>query len=149
MFVFEFSEPARTVLELSQRESRRRGHEYVGTEHMLLALVAEGGTVAADVLADLKLDTKGMVDFIDAILKRGQGQPPAEERLPYTSRATKVVELAKAEADRMGDNRRVGTEHLLLGILLEQKGIGAQTLAHFGATIENARAATQRVLGRT
>lgn len=142
---FNFTERVRKCLSLAREESVRLKHEYVGTEHILLGLIAEGEGVAAAVMTNLHVDLEQMRDTVDATVKRGRATTTGPD-LPYTSRAKKVLELAMREARDM-DHDYVGTEHLLLGLLAEERGIAAQILVDAGVTLENARVETLRILG--
>lgn len=146
MDVYNFSERARSVLALAREESARLQHEYVGTEHIMLGLIREGGGVAATVLQNLSAELDAIRLKIETIITRGRSSPTAGLDLPYTSRAKKVLELAMWEAREL-NHSYVGTEHLLLGLLAEEKGIAAQVLVSSGVTLEGARAETLRILG--
>jgi len=143
---YNFTERVRHVLALAREEAVRLHHEYVGTEHILLGLVREGEGVANAVLANLSADHETIIRRIDETVKPGPEYRKTGPDLPYTSRAKKVLELAMGEA-RMLHHSYVGTEHLLLGILAEQKGIGAQVVNEAGVTLDEARAETLRLLG--
>ncbi|MGH7679372.1 MAG: Clp protease N-terminal domain-containing protein, partial [Gemmatimonadaceae bacterium] len=128
-------------------ESARLGHEYVGTEHILLALTRQSKSVALTVMTNLSIDIEAVQRRIDETVKRGSVPDDIPER-PYTSRAKKVLELAMSEARDLNHNR-VGTEHLLLGLVREEKGIAAQVLLDAGLTLDAARKEVQSVLGVT
>ncbi|MGK2963799.1 MAG: ATP-dependent Clp protease ATP-binding subunit, partial [Gemmatimonadaceae bacterium] len=121
-------------------------HEYVGTEHILLGLIREGEGVAAAVLQNLSVDLDDIQQKIEDTVKKGKAAAATGPDLPYTSRAKKVLELAMAEARDLTHNY-VGTEHLLLGLLREEKGIAAQVLTDAGINLDAARAETLRLLG--
>jgi len=142
---YNFTERTRKVLSLAQDEARRLRHEYIGTEHILLGLVLEGEGVAAAVLLSLDIDLEQVVRIVEKTVNSGKKASPGEA-LPYTSRAKKVLELAVSEAREL-NHSYVGTEHLLLGLVAEQKGIGAQVLADCGLELAAARAETLRLLG--
>ena len=142
---YNFTERVRKVLAMARDEAARLYHEYVGTEHVLLALVGEGEGVAATALQNLGADLDDIRDTIEGIAKKGQRGLTGPD-LPYTSRAKKVLEFAMAEARDLG-HTYVGTEHLLLGLLREEKGIAAQVLGDAGITIENAGNEILRILG--
>lgn len=131
---------------MAREEAARLHHDYVGTEHILLGLTREGEGVAATVLQNLKVDTDALERAIDAMVRTGKRAQTTGPDLPYTSRAKKVLELGMDEAREVGHSY-VGTEHLLLGLLREQKGIAAQVLGDAGVTVENARAEMLRILG--
>ena len=141
---YHFTERVRHVLALAREEAARLGHEYVGTEHVLLGLIKEGNNVAISVLANLGIDPEALRRKVDETVKRGT--VTAEGDRPYTSRAKRVLELAMNEVRELGHNY-VGTEHLLLGLLVEEKGIAAQVLTWSGVTTANARAETVRLVG--
>lgn len=143
---YNFTERVRRTLATAREESVRMHHEYVGTEHLLLGIVREDEGVAIAVLLNLGVDRDAIIRRIEEVVKQGPPGRHSGPELPYTSRAKKVLELAMAEA-RMLHHSYVGTEHLLLGVLAEQKGIGAQVLAETGVKIETARAETLRLLG--
>ena len=142
---YNFTERVRKVLAMAREESARLRHEYVGTEHILLAIIREGEGVAATVLQNLGVDLDELASRIEGVVKRGQPGTPKGPDLPYTSRAKKVLELAMWQARDLNNNY-VGTEHLLLGLIAEEKGIAAQVLADGGVKLDNARAATLEVL---
>jgi ATP-dependent Clp protease ATP-binding subunit ClpC len=131
---------------MAREEAARLHHEYVGTEHILLGLIREGEGVAAAVLANLNVDLEEIQQKIEDSVKKGKAAAAAGPDLPYTSRAKKVLELAMSEAREL-NHSYVGTEHLLLGLLREEKGIAAQVLTDVGVNLEQARAETLRLLG--
>jgi ATP-dependent Clp protease ATP-binding subunit ClpA len=145
MHGYNFTERVRKVLAMAREESVRLRHEYVGTEHILLGLVREGEGVAATILQNLGVDLDDIQQKIDETVKKGTGRPTGPD-LPYTSRAKKVLELAMSEAREL-NHSYVGTEHLLLGLVREEKGIAAQVLVDAGITLDSAREETVRILG--
>jgi len=144
---YNFTDRVRKVLQMAREEAARLHHEYVGTEHILLGLIREGEGVAAAVLTNLNVDLEEIQQKIEETVKRGKAPAAAgPPDLPYTSRAKKVLELAMSEAREL-NHSYVGTEHLLLGLLREEKGIAAQVLTDAGINLEQARAETLRLLG--
>jgi ATP-dependent Clp protease ATP-binding subunit ClpC len=143
---YNFTDRVRKVLQMAREEAARLHHEYVGTEHILLGLIREGEGVAAAVLTNLNVDLEEIQQKIEETVKKGKAPAPEGPDLPYTSRAKKVLELAMSEAREL-NHSYVGTEHLLLGLLREEKGIAAQVLADAGVNLEQARAETLRLLG--
>ncbi|MEO9019301.1 MAG: Clp protease N-terminal domain-containing protein, partial [Gemmatimonadaceae bacterium] len=131
---------------MAREEAARLHHEYVGTEHILLGLIREGEGVAAAVLQNLSVDLDDIQQKIEETVKKGKAAAAAGPDLPYTSRAKKVLELAMAEAREL-NHSYVGTEHLLLGLLREEKGIAAQVLTDAGINLDEARKETLRLLG--
>src|ERR671917_225103 len=143
---YNFTERVRKVLAMAREEAARLHHEYVGTEHILLGLIREGEGVAAAVLQNLNVDLDEIQQKIEDTVKKGKAAQATGPDLPYTSRAKKVLELAMTEAREL-NHSYVGTEHLLLGLLREEKGIAAQVLTDAGVNLEQSRAETLRLLG--
>src|SRR4051794_32837600 len=143
---YNFTDRVRKVLQMAREEAARLHHEYVGTEHILLGLIREGEGVAAAVLTNLNVDLEDIQQKIEETVKKGKAAAAAGPDLPYTSRAKKVLELAMTEAREL-NHSYVGTEHLLLGLLREEKGIAAQVLTDAGVNLEQSRAETLRLRG--
>jgi ATP-dependent Clp protease ATP-binding subunit ClpC len=143
---YNFTERVRKVLAMAREEAARLHHEYVGTEHILLGLIREGEGVAAAVLQNLQVDLDEIQQKIEEQVKKGKATQTTGPDLPYTSRAKKVLELAMSEAREL-NHSYVGTEHLLLGLLREEKGIAAQVLTDIGVNLDAARTETLRLLG--
>jgi len=146
MHGYNFTERTRKVLAMAREEAVRLHHEYVGTEHILLGLIREGEGVAATILQNLNAELEEIQEKIEETVKKGKAAQITGPDLPYTSRAKKVLELAMEEA-RALQHSYVGTEHLLLGLLAEAKGIAVQVLGSLGVTLESARAEVLRLLG--
>jgi prophage maintenance system killer protein len=136
-----FTDRARRAVVLAQEKARELGHPYIGTEHLLLGLLAEGEGVAALVLESLGISLEEAQGRVEDIVGQGQGAPP--RHLPFTPRAKKVLELSLQEALRLGHNY-VGTEHLMLSLLREGEGVAVQVLADLSADYAQVR---ERVLG--
>jgi len=143
---YNFTERTRKVLGMAREEASRLRHEYVGTEHILLGLIREGDGVAATVLQNLNIDLDDMAFMVEQTVRKGPLGTSTGPDLPYTSRAKKVLELSMSNARDL-NHSYVGTEHLLLGLLAEQKGIAAQVLTDRGVTLDTACAETLRILG--
>ena len=141
-----FTERARKVMSLARLEAQRFYHDYVGTEHILLALVKEGTGVAAVVLKKMGLELKAVRDEIERTVERGPQPVSQNQQLPYTPRAKKVLELALEEARNLG-HHYIGTEHLLLGLLREHDGYAAQALMNLGLKLEEVREEVHSFLG--
>ena len=140
--VFErYTDRARRVVVLAQEEARMLNHNYIGTEHLLLGLVHEGQGVAARALESLGASLETVRLQVEEII--GQGQQAPSGHIPFTPRVKKVLELAGREAEELG-HTYIGTEHLLLGLIREGDGVGAQVLARLGVDLGAAR---QRVVG--
>ena len=148
---YNFTERVRKVLAQARVEAGALRHEYVGTEHILLGIAWENEGVASAVLSNLGVQNDDIIERVREIVKPGTAAAKHPDRtagpdLPYTNRAKKVLELAMSEA-RVMSHSYVGTEHLMLGTIAEEKGIGAQILISLGVTLERARAEALRILG--
>ncbi len=142
---YNFTERVRRVLALAREEAAALHSEYVGTEHMLLGIVCEGGGTASAVISNFGVGGKQLRARVMELVTPGQRGGYSGPDLPYTSRAKKALELSMSEA-RKFNHSYVGTEHLLLGLLSEAKGVAAQALNDVGVTLEEAREETLRVL---
>jgi DNA-binding transcriptional regulator YhcF (GntR family) len=132
----EFSIGVRRAMAAAVEEAHRLQHDYVGTEHILLGLLRDRESPAAAVLRALGVTREQLRGSLESALRRGTST--ATGGLPYTSRSRNVVTHAIAEA---GDEERVGTEHLLVGLLLEENGLAAHVLTRHGAGLTDVRAA--------
>ena len=135
---YNFTEHVRKALAQARNEAAALHHEYVGTEHELLGILAYDDCIGSVVLEKMGVERGLAADRIRATVKPGRPNQITGPDLPYTSRAKKVLELAMSEARDL-EHSFVGTEHLLLGLLREEKGIAAQVLNSFGVTLEDAR----------
>jgi ATP-dependent Clp protease ATP-binding subunit ClpA len=142
---YNFTERVRNVLAMAREESTELRHEYVGTEHILLGILREGQGVACKALVSLQIDPQRLRDMIIDVAKPGLN-PNTGPDLPYTTRGKKVLELAMSEARQLGHSY-VGTEHLLLGLIREEKGIAGQVLVLQGATLDATRTAVLGIIG--
>lgn len=140
-----FTERAQRVILIAQEEAKRLNHDYVGTEHLLLGLIALGEGVAAQVLANLGVDLRRVRSEIEKIVGTGDNVMLLGE-IPFTPRAKKVLELAVEEAQNMGHNY-VGTEHLLLGLIREEEGVAARVLENLGVRLDVVREEVISLLG--
>ncbi|MBP1763393.1 MAG: clpC [Firmicutes bacterium] len=140
-----FTDRAQNVLYLAQQEAIRLGHDYVGTEHILLGLVHEGEGVAAKALGSLDINLAKIREQVEEIVGRGNG---GSDRLGYTPRAKKVIELAAEEAQRIG-HKYIGTEHLLLGLIRETEGVSAYVFDSLGAEPAEIEHRVMELLGGT
>ncbi len=138
------TERAQRVLQLSQEEARRLGHDVVGTEHLLLGLVGEGQGIAARALQNLGINLDNVRQAVESMV--GKGDPERVRMLTLTPRAKKVLELAMAEARQLGQGY-IGTEHILLGLIREGEGVAAQVLTSLGADPEKVRREVVSLLG--
>ncbi len=141
-----FTEKAIKVIMLAQEEARRLGHNFVGTEQILLGLIGEGTGVAAKVLKSMGVNLKDARVEVEKIIGRGSGFVAVE--IPFTPRAKRVLELSLEEARQLGHNY-IGTEHLLLGLIREGEGVAARVLENLGVDLAKVRTQVIRMLGET
>ena len=141
-----FTEKAIKVIMLAQEEARRLGHNFVGTEQILLGLIGEGTGVAAKVLKSMGVNLKDARVEVEKIIGRGSGFVAVE--IPFTPRAKRVLELSLEEARQLGHNY-IGTEHLLLGLIREAEGVAARVLENLGVDLAKVRTQVIRMLGET
>jgi ATP-dependent Clp protease ATP-binding subunit ClpC len=131
-----FTDRARRVVVLAQEEARMLNHNYIGTEHILLALSHEAEGVAAKALESLDISLEAARQQVAEII--GRGPAPLPGHIPFTPRAKKVLELAFREAMQLGHDY-IGTEHILLGLIREGEGVGAEVLQRLGADLYRVR----------
>src|SRR5215471_1176218 len=127
-----FTEKAIKVIMLAQEEARRLGHNFVGTEQILLGLIGEGTGIAAKTLKSMGVNLKDARIEVEKIIGRGSGFVAVE--IPFTPRAKRVLEFAWDEARRLRHNY-IGTEHLILGLCREGQGVGPRVIEIMGATL--------------
>ena len=138
-----FTDRARRVVVLAQEESQRLSPNYIGSEHLLLGLLAEREGVAARALESLNVTLIAAREQVEEII--GPGQQTPRGHIPFTPRAKKILELALREALTVG-SEVINTEHLLLGLIDEGDGVGAQILQRLGATAQAVREAVARLI---
>ncbi len=141
-----FTEKAIKVIMLAQEEARRLGHNFVGTEQVLLGLIGEGTGVAAKTLKAMGVTLKDARVEVEKIIGRGSGFVAVE--IPFTPRAKRVLELSWDEARQLGHNY-IGTEHLLLGLIREGEGVAARVLENLGVDLNKVRSNVIKMLGET
>lgn len=138
-----FTDRARRVLVLAQEEARLLEHDFIGTEHILLGLIQEGEGVAARALAELGVSLEGARAEVEEMIGlpgvRPSGSPP------FTPRAKKVLELSLRESVQLGHSY-IGTEHVLLGLVREGEGVGAQVLVSLAGDPDRVRQQVMRIL---
>ena len=139
-----FTEKAIKVIMLAQEEARRLGHNFVGTEQVLLGLIGEGTGVAAKTLKSMGVTLKDARAAVEEIIGRGAGFVAVE--IPFTPRAKRVLELSWDEARQLGHNY-IGTEHLLLGLIREGDGVAARVLENLGVDLNKVRTNVVKMLG--
>ena len=138
-----FTDRARRALLLAQEEARLLNHNFIGTEHMLVGLIHEGEGVAAKALGSLGISLEAVRGKVEQ--RRGPAGLSTAPSAPFTPRAKKVLDLALREALQLGHNH-IGTEHLLLGLVREGEGAGAQVLVSLGADLSQVRQQVIRLL---
>jgi ATP-dependent Clp protease ATP-binding subunit ClpC len=141
-----FTEKAIKVIMLAQEEARRLGHNFVGTEQILLGLIGEGTGIAAKTLKSMGVNLKDARVEVEKIIGRGSGFVAVE--IPFTPRAKRVLELSWDEARQLGHNY-IGTEHLLLGLIREGEGVAARVLENLGVDLTKVRSHVIRLLGES
>ena len=139
-----FDQQARRVVVLAKKEARTLNHDYIGTEHILLGLIREGG-VAAKALESLGISLDAVRQQVEEIIGRGQQAPSGH--IPFAKRAKKALELSLRESLQLGHNY-IGTEHILLGLLREGDGVAAQVLVKLGADFNQVRQQVIQLLQR-
>ena len=140
-----FTERSQRVVLIAQEEAKRLNHDYVGTEHILLGLIAVGEGVAVQVLSNLGVDLRRVRREVEKIVGTGDSVMLPDE-IPFTPRAKNVLDYAEEEAQHMGHSY-VGTEHLLLGILREDEGVAARVLENLGLRLGVVREEVLDLLG--
>jgi ATP-dependent Clp protease ATP-binding subunit ClpC len=141
-----FTEKAIKVVMLAQEEARRLGHNFVGTEQILLGLIGESTGIAAKVLKSMGVNLKDTRVEVEKIIGRGSGFVAVE--IPFTPRAKRVLELSLEEARQLGHNY-IGTEHILLGVLREGDGIASRVLEALGVQGDKVRSQVIRMVGES
>lgn len=141
-----FTEKAIKVIMLAQEEARRLGHNFVGTEQVLLGLIGEGTGIAAKTLKSMGVNLKDARVEVEKIIGRGSGFVAVE--IPFTPRAKRVLELSWDEARQLGHNY-IGTEHLLLGLIREGEGVAARVLENLGVDLNKIRSNVVKMLGES
>nr|YP_009739058.1 Clp protease ATP binding subunit [Palmaria decipiens]QIC19497.1 Clp protease ATP binding subunit [Palmaria decipiens] len=139
-----FTEKAIKVIMLAQEEARRLGHNFVGTEQILLGLVGEGTGIASQVLKSMNVNLKDSRIEVEKIIGRGSGFVAVE--IPFTPRAKRVLELSLEEARQLGHNY-IGTEHLLMGLVREGEGVAARVLENLAIDVSSIRTEVIQMLG--
>jgi len=131
-----FTADARQVIVLAQREARTLNHNYIGTEHILLAVIQQDDGEAAKSLESLGISLEGVRSQVEEIL--GQGEQAPSGHIPFTLRAKQVLELSLRESMQL-DHDYIGAEHILLGLISEGEGAAAQLLVKLGAELTRVR----------
>lgn len=139
-----YTQRARLVVMRSQQVAQQMGHPVVGTEHLLLSLVAEEQGVAAKILGQMGLSSQSIYQQLQEVV--GRSGSPQGQGIPFSPRAKRVLELAVEEARELGHNY-IGTEHLLLGLLREGEGVAAKILHSNNVSLEAVRSTLLAAMG--
>jgi ATP-dependent Clp protease ATP-binding subunit ClpA len=144
-----FNDRAKRVLAFAQDEAIRFKHNYIGTEHLLLGLVREGESVAANVLNSLGVELSKVRTAVEFIIGPGDAanMPSSPSEITISPRTKKVIELAIDEARKL-NHRHIGPEHLLLGLVREGQGIASGVIESLGVTLEKVRQQVLATLGK-
>jgi len=142
-----FSQRVQVVIQLSREEAIRLGHDYIGTEHLLLGLIREGGGIGVEILQNINLDLDEIKKAVEDAV-RSSGGTITDGTIPFTKRAERVLRVAAAEAERFKSNT-IGTEHLLLALLRDSEGVAAQVLQSFDIMYENVRDELENIMKGT
>lgn len=138
-----FTDRARRVVVLSQEEAGRLGHDYLGTEHVLLGLIHEGNGVAAKALEALGISSDAVRQRVEEVTVRGEQVPSGH--IPFAEQTKDVLKLALQESRDLGHDY-IGTEHILLGLIREGDGVAARVLSALGADLDRTREQVIRLL---
>ena len=138
-----FTDRARRALLMAQEEARLLNHNFIGTEHMLVGLIHEGEGVAAKALGSIGISLEAVREKVEQ--RRGPAGMSTSASAPFTPRAKKVLDLSLREALQLGHSY-IGTEHILLGLIREGEGAGAQVLVSLGADLSQVRQQVIRLL---
>ena len=141
----KFTDQSRKVLALASEEARRYNHTGVGTEHLLLAIMNEGESIAARVLLQLRVQEDEIRKQIEKLHPEEHDHAVVAGMIGMTVQGKKGIECAVQEA-RGFDHHYLGTEHLLLGLLREEEGLGGQALRQAGVTLEETRELIKQML---
>ncbi len=139
-----FTDRVKKALQFSREESARLGHDYIGTEHLLLGLVKEGQGVAIAVLSNMGIQLDALKRSIEDAVQTTSGSMVLSD-VPFTPMAKQVLEIAAIEAREMNNNY-IGTEHLLLALTKNKNGIAAQILSVFGTDYKSVKEEVTSVL---
>jgi ATP-dependent Clp protease ATP-binding subunit ClpC len=142
----KFTDRARKVIAFAKEEAQRLGHDYIGTEHILLGIIKDGGGMAAAVMETLNIDLEKLRLEIEERVMESNGSTMLAGEIPFMPQTKRAFELAAEESQGMGHNY-IGTEHLLLGLLKEEEGTAARVLKEMGVTYRKAKEMTINILG--
>jgi alanine racemase len=140
-----FSGRVQRAIQFSREEALRLGHDYIGTEHILLGLIRDGEGLAVEILRNLGADLDKIKRAVEDAVK-ATGETTTRGNIPFTKRAEKILKMSYAEAEACNADI-IGTEHLLLALAKEKNGVAAQVLRSFGVTQEAIRDEAEKILG--
>lgn len=135
----KFTERARKCMSLARQEAQRLNCEFIGSEHILLAIIQEGGGVAAKVVKNFQIDLKRVRQEIEKLITPSTAPTVTLGQIPFSPRAKRVIEIAGEESFRM-KVETIGTGSLLIGLTMEVEGIAAQVLRNLGFDLARIRA---------
>jgi ATP-dependent Clp protease ATP-binding subunit ClpC len=141
-----FTEKAKKVISYARQEAQRLGHEYIGTEHLLLGVLREGTGMAYTILQRLDVDPKRVRLQVEKRIRNATDVVTPGKQFPFAPRARKAIEYAVEESKRLGQNY-VGTEHIMMGLLCEGEGIAAHVLFELGIELEDVQEELLELLG--
>ena len=139
-----FSSRVQMVIQFARDEALRLGHDYIGTEHLLLGLIREADGIAIEILRALGCDLEEIKAAVEDA-GRASGETMTIGNIPFTKRAEKILKSAYVEAERHKSDI-IGTEHLLLALVKEKEGLAAQILKSFGVTYEAVSEELERIM---
>lgn len=139
-----FSSRVQMVIQFSREEALRLGHDYIGTEHLLLGLIREGEGIAVEILRNLGCDLDEIKRSVEDSVKPS-GETMTIGNIPFTKRAEKILKMAYVEAEKYKSDI-IGTEHLLLALVKEKDGVAAQVLFSFDVTYDTVREELENIL---
>ncbi len=142
-----FSSRVQMVIQFSREEALRLGHDYIGTEHLLLGLIREGEGIAVEILKNLGTDLDDIKRAIEDNVK-STGETMTIGNIPFTKRAERILKMAYVEAEKYKSDI-IGTEHLLLALVKEKDGVAAQVLMNFEITYDSVRDELENILRGT
>ena len=141
-----FTDKARNIIILARKEAEKFNHDFLGTEHILLGILAQNDEFPILILRKLGIDPERVRQDIEAAIPKGTNTLTYDE-IPFTSKARRALELAVDEA-RLLKHNYIGSEHILLGLIREEEGIAGNILRSLGANIFGARQLTINILQR-
>ncbi|MCI0691376.1 alanine racemase [candidate division KSB1 bacterium] len=139
-----FSSRVQMAIQFSREEAVRLGHDYIGTEHILLGLIRDGDGLAIEILCHLSVDLDKIKRAVEDAVK-STSEPTTIATIPFTKRAEKILKMSYAEAEACKADI-IGTEHLLLALVKEKNGVAAQVLRSFGVRYEAIREEIENIL---